>query len=190
MPNLIATLIINLPEDVQKAIGAQINVLYKKYSKYRTKGNTDGLYRNLPHVTLTRIVNADKHMKEIKAVMEEASQLEPFQINAHKIKILRDGNGFHIILEIKNTKEITNLHKILYYKLLPLIADARKPFGGENYYPHTSLITWLPENKAKEALKEITIKPFTFTANNISIKLMEEGKEAYIHKTYSLGEEQ
>ncbi|MDD4251301.1 MAG: 2'-5' RNA ligase family protein [Candidatus ainarchaeum sp.] len=184
--SIIATIIINLPKDKQEELQDQINIIYKKYSKFRLSGSIDGIYKNIPHITIARIEDAQKNLKEIDEVMQNASKCNNFEINIKKLKLLQNESSSHIVFEIEKSKEILELHNKIYSPLQYLISEDWKKFGGENYLPHLTVISGLPQEKANEILKEVKLKPFNFTANIISIKIMELGEKATIYKTYTL----
>jgi len=183
---MIATIIVNLPEEIRNQLENEINLVFEKYSQFRVGASGPTKYKNFPHITITRVDDAQKSMGEIVEVVKNVAQLTQFQIKVTGVSVIEGGGSFHVVLEIEKNESLKEIHEKIFQQLFPLINEDWRKLGGENYHPHISIITWMPKEKALEVASSINIKPFKFFAKEIAIKTMDGKDKAKVFETFQL----
>jgi 2'-5' RNA ligase len=179
------TIVLTIPKPLLSKLNSEIKMLYKKYGKYCTSSYPlDGKYRDVPHITLLTMGESYNHITKIEAKLKEiAKKHKPLKIQSKSLVIFTNG---HLVVKIKNNKEIQQLHNDIVKELLPL-AKKKGEFILDKYEPHSSKIINMPTAIAKKALNDAIIGEFEFIAEEIGIKVRQENTYCIIEKRIKLG---
>ncbi len=182
------TIVLTIPKPLFSKLNDETIELYKKHGKdCESKYPNDCKYRDVPHITLLTMGACYKSIKKIESKLREiAKKHKPLKIKSKRI-VLFNGRGLkHLVIEIKNTKQIQELHNDIVKELMP-ISKNKDGYILEQYEPHCSKIINMPKTIANNVKKDAKIKEFEFTANEIGIKVRQENTYCTIEKRLKLG---
>ena len=181
------TIVLTIPKPLNSKLINEIKELHKKYGEYcESKYPNDGEYRDVPHITLFEMGPCYKNIKQIKSKLERiAKNHKPLKINSKQLTLFNGRGLKHLVVEVKNTKQIQALHNEIVKELSPL-AKKKSEYILDKYEPHLSKIINMPITIAKQTLNDAKIKEFEFTANEIGIKVRQENHYCIIEKRIKL----
>jgi len=174
-----------LPKNLEDYFDEKLKKIFKRFGKFRFHDPRDGVYKNIPHITLLQTGYCCEHLEDISRGLKKLSKKHtPFIVKSKGIQILKENDEFHVVFEVIKSKEIMALHESVYHELNHL-AEMPPPHSLENFLPHLTIIASLPGQIAKK-IKKIDIKDFKFEAHEIGIKLTHKGKKSRVYKKFKL----
>ena len=181
------TIVLTIPQPLRSKLISEIKALHKKYGKdCQSHYPNDGKYRDIPHITLFEMGPCYKNMKKIESKLSViAKKHKKLEIKSKRL-VLFNGRGLkHLVIEIKNTKQIQELHNEIVKELIPLSKKVNE-YILEKYEPHSSKIINMPKTIASQVKKDAKITEFEFFANEIGIKVRQENTYCKIEKRLKL----
>jgi len=180
------TTIICLPKHIEKFFDKEISRIYKQYGKTRLSGDADGVYYNVPHITLFSMGNCVKNKELISKKLDQILvKQEPIQIKLKKLICFKRDKIAHVVVEVEKSKELQGLHELMYSELKDLV-EPKDSFEDEfvlnKFKPHLTIIASIPEKLCEQIKNEIVFESSKFMAIEVGIKLKEQGKKAKMYK--------
>jgi len=186
MPRTSVTVILCLPKELENKFFKEIENVFEKFGKKRLRSDRDGVYYNIPHITLLSFGDCPKKKNLIAKKLEIiAQEFKPLKIESKGLICFTKKNECHLVLEIKRTKQLFELHKKIYKELSDLVVGEPE-YSLKQYRPHITIISSIPKQIGPMAKKVVEIKSIDFVAEKVAVKLKTKGKKAVIHRAFAL----
>jgi 2'-5' RNA ligase len=180
------TVTLCLPGVIEEQFYKIINSVFSEFGKFRTKNDKDGVYYNIPHITLLSLGDCLEKQEEItKRLGPILQNIKPFNIGLKKLNCFINENECHVVVKIKRTKELLDLHKKVYVALWDLF-DGNKSFILDNFCPHITIISSVPVELGEKIKTHIHLEKLDFIATHVGVKTKIQGEYAKYYKLFEL----
>jgi 2'-5' RNA ligase len=180
------TIMVCLPKELELLLTEKINEIFKEFGRYRTRSDKDGIYYNIPHITLLSMGDCYKNKEKIaERLALIVREFKPIQLKSKKLVCFDSDSECHVVIEMDNSRELQAMHEKIYYGLKDL-SDGLPEFALDKFRPHITIIASIPKKFGETIKSMVDYKPIEFTANAIAIKFKEEGKKTEIYKVFEL----
>ncbi|MFA5763992.1 MAG: 2'-5' RNA ligase family protein [archaeon] len=180
------TVTVCLPDKIEKQFFKIINPVFKGFGKYRLKNNKVGIYYNIPHITLLSLGDCLEKREEItKRIEPVLKNIKPFNIESKELACFTNEGECHVVVEIKRTKELLDLHKKVYAVLADLF-EGDKQFVLDNFCPHITIISSVPVELGEKIKTQINLGKLDFVATQVGVKTKIQGDHAKYYKLFEL----
>ncbi len=182
-------IVLTIPEPLYSELNSEIKELHKKYSKKcQNKHPNDGIYYDVPHITLLSMGNCFEHKDEIEAMLRKiAKKYKPIKIKSKELTLFSAGDLSHLVIRIEKNEELQKLHNEIV-KEIGKYSEKQGKFILDLYNPHSSKILYLPKDIEQKVKKDAKIREFEFFSKEIGIKIRAENHYCKIRKAIPLGE--
>ncbi len=180
------TVTLCLPNKIEEQFYKIINNVFKEFGKFRLKNDKDGIYYNIPHITLLSLGDCLEKQEEITKRLGPILQyIKPFNVESKELTCFTNENECHVVVEIKRTKELLDLHKKIY-SILEDLFNGDKRFVLDNFCPHITIISSVPVELGEKIKTQINLEKLDFIATHVGVKTKIQGEYAKYYKLFDL----
>lgn len=182
------TVTLCLPETIEQQFYKIINNVFSKFGKYRLKNDKDGIYYNIPHITLLSLGNCLNKQEEIcKRIKPIIQDIKPINIRFEEQTCFIKEDSGHVVMRVKRTPELLLLllHKKICNALSDLV-ELNSDFILDNFNPHITIISSVPKELAFQINNLLNISKFDFISDKVSVKTKVQRQHATQYKIFQL----